>query len=494
MPRHIARKKIKIRVIMVDLHASIPLIEKIIADELSMSHAPGLVVGIVHEKEIVFAKGFGFADIERKKMMTTATVMKWASISKLFTCIGMLQQWELKKFQLDDAVNQYLPKGKIIPKKKSWPEVTFEHLLTHTAGIGEIRRGADLLRKGFRLITYDEKPVPPLSSLHDLPLLLASKPGLKYAYANIGGSLLGYLMELLSGEDFRQYMIMHVLDPLGMDHADFEFGDRINAFIATGYKIKKYHLVPATPWHNIIKPSGGLMATLEDMVKFASCLLYKGEYAGGHLVEPETLDLAWTPHYWPHEAFKDDDSLGYIFWLQRLNGKRIIWHTGGISGFTSTFDLIPEDGVALLTCANLSETLGNRITLRLRHRILKVLTGAENTFDPSRFQPDKSYWPLLKGTYGGWPGSLLANTRIIVRGITFKIFERDGHLVISSLFGEHKRGTVLYPTENPLVYEYPRDDAGDIGYTSRIGFTFGDKDKQPTSMSIGELDTVRKIS
>lgn len=467
------------------------MIETIIGDELEKSHVPGLAVGIVQGDKLAFVKCHGYTDVEGKIPITPATAFHWASISKLFTCIGIFQQWEENKFKLNDPVNHYLSKGKLLRKKQSWPEVTFEHLLTHTAGIGELRRGADLFRKGFRLLTYDEKPVPPLSTLHDLPLHLSSPAGKKYAYSNIGGSLLGFLTEIFSGEDFQAYMIQRVLDPLGMVHSDFDNSDRVNDRLARGYKYKKGTLQLAKPWHNIIKPSGGLVTPLDDMVKFAACLLRKGKFDGKQLLKPETLDLIWTPHYWAHESLKETDAIGYIFRIQQLNGKKILWHTGGMSGFTATLDLIPGDGVALLTEANLGESLHSRITFRLRHRILKVLTGATDAFDPSRYQPDTTWWPDIKGHYGGYPG-WLSNTRVIVNGIDFKVQEKDGHLVLSSLFGEHKNGTVLYPTADPLVYEYPRGDAGDIDYTSSIGFTRSQKTGKVIEMSIGDMDKLRK--
>ncbi|MEX2680068.1 MAG: serine hydrolase domain-containing protein [Candidatus Sigynarchaeota archaeon] len=476
---------------MIDIAVLLPSIESIVNEELAKSHVPGIVVGLVNGDGLVFGKGYGLADIEKNTPMTTRTVMRWGSISKLFTCIGVFQQWERGQFQLADPVNKYLKRGKIVPKRKDWPEVTFEHLLTHTAGIGEIRRGADLLVKGFRLLTYDDKPVPALSSLHDLDLPLSAPPGSKYAYSNIGGSLLGFLTEIFSGKDFQRYMIDNVFTPLGMDDSDFAWKTRSTAPHARGYKYEKGKLRPARIWNNIITPSGGLAATLEDMAKFASCLIKKGKHDSGQLLDPKTFDLLWTPHYWAHNSFKDCDSLGYIFRLQRLNGERIVWHTGGLSGFTSTFDILPDEGIGLITSANLSETLSSRITLRLRHRILKVICGAENRFDPVAFAPDKSWWPDMKGYYGGQPG-WLSNTRVIALGLDFKVSEKEGHLILSSLFGVHKKGTKLYPTADPLVYEYPVDDGADIDYVSRIGFIPGEQQGKIAGLAIGDQNTLRK--
>jgi CubicO group peptidase (beta-lactamase class C family) len=470
-----------------------PDIERIFDDETSKSQAPGVIMGIVDKDGLVFWKAKGQASIEQNIPIDQNTIMKWGSISKLFTCIGIFQQWEQGKFQVSDPVNKFLPKGKLVPKHEDWPEVTIEHLLTHTAGIGELRRGSDLLVKGFRLVTYDDQPVPPLRSLHDLPLLLSAPAGQKYAYSNIGGSLLGYLTEIFSGEDFQAYMIAHVLDPLGMVTADFAKSSRVAEHAAAGYRSKKGRLRIARPWNNIIKPSGGLEASLEDMAKFVACLLRKGEHDGGRLLDPSTFDLLWTTHYSPHEALQDIDSLGYIFRIAKLGDKKIIYHTGSVSGFTATLDIIPEDGIGILTAANLSEELTTRVTTKLKNRVLKCVAGSTNTFEPDRHTPDRSIWPRIKGYYGAYPG-WLSNTRVLLEGIDFKVTAKKDHLMLSSLFGHHKRGTVLYPTENPVLYEYPVPDDGDIDYTVKIGFTQDPATGKIAGMNIEDFNRLQKKS
>nr|MDO8117836.1 serine hydrolase domain-containing protein [Candidatus Sigynarchaeota archaeon] len=341
---------------MTDIASEIPAIECIINQELATSKAPGLEVGIVQDGRFVFGKGYGFARLDDKIPVTLDTVFRWGSISKPFTCIAFFQLWEQGKFNLDDSVNTYLKNGWIRKKHANWPDITFKHLLTHTSGIGEARRFSDVFYPSFRLLTYDDKPVPPMSTFHELPQYVQGPAGQKYAYSNIGGFIIGYIIELVSGESYQDYMIRHVLDPLGMHDSDFDRSDRVNQALSTGYKLKKGMLVPAKLWNNIIKPSGGLHASIGDMAKFVICLLNKGELNGNRLLKPDPIELIWNPHYWAHASFKNENSMGYIFRIGKLNGKRVAWHTGGLSGFTSTLDLIPDDNIGLYTVANLSET------------------------------------------------------------------------------------------------------------------------------------------
>src|SRR3989337_3129245 len=110
----------------------------------------GLAVGIIHDGALVYAKGFGLADAKEQRPVTPDTVFRIGSISKTFTAIGLMQLWEQGKFQLDDQVNEYLRAFKVQHRDPQAPPVTFRHLLTHTAGIGEWRHISDLAR--FRTI------------------------------------------------------------------------------------------------------------------------------------------------------------------------------------------------------------------------------------------------------------------------------------------------------------------------------------------------------
>lgn len=115
--------------------------------------------------------------------------------------------------------------------------------------------------------------------------------------------------------------------------------------------------------------------------------------------------------------------------------------------------------------------------------------GISNEFE-SNATVDKSYWKNIKGHYGGYPG-WLSNTRVITDGIQFKVKEREGHLVLSSLTGSFKKGVMLYPTDDPLVYEYPTTTAENYSPATRIAFTLNEEN-QVKEMA-RELFKLRKL-
>lgn len=439
-------------------------VKDIIKEEFEKSNTPGLVFGLFNEEGLLYQQSCGYYNLENKVPVESDTRFMIGSITKLFTVIAFMQQWEKGRIKLTDRVNDYLPKGKII-LKKGWPEVTFEHLLTHTSGIGELRRFRDIFKKGFRLLTYDSQPIPPLSYLHDLPVYPSSPAGLKYAYSNIGVSLLGYVIEQLEDMSFRDYILEHIIEPLGMTHSDLIRSDQIRVKEAFGYKFKKGKYKYAKRWNNIIKPSGAIVSSLEDMAKFGQMILNKGHYNGGKLLRKDTFDLMWTPHYFAHEKLKERHSIGLIFWLHNINDQRFIQHTGSVMGFNAAFGIFPDQNIGYFTCCNLQEGLHHRTTYRIRNRLVKLLTEFENAYKKSS-SPDPSFIDNIPGCYGGYPG-FLTNTRIITEGIQFKVKKKNSHLEIKGLIGPQKDGERLYPTEDPLVYQSIHEDEGEYLYFTR---------------------------
>ncbi|HME52207.1 MAG TPA: serine hydrolase domain-containing protein [Candidatus Lokiarchaeia archaeon] len=424
-------------------------LDHVIDEHLDKSSIPGIAIGIVNRDGIMlYEKYHGLIDIKQGIAPERNAIFRLASISKTLTTVGLLQQWELGKFQIDDPVNNYLPKGKIVVKP-GWPEVSFGHLLTHRSGIGEIIRKRDAFKPGFGLlVTGRDTPIPSLSTIHDRDLRPEVPAGTKYSYSNIGFSILGYVIEQLSGESFRDYMVNHVLDPAGMTHSDFIPSDRLGKIEAIGYKKSLGRQVPAKYYQNIIMPAGNLYSCIGDMAKYAATLLDGGRLPSAEqLLKPETLEMAWTPQYWAHDALKDDASIGFCFHLYRINGTRVVEHTGATSGFTSCISLVPSEQFAVLVFSNHDEIFGKRQTLRLKRAILTRLcsAGLQETRDTTSIQLNRDLAKKILGYYGPNPG-ILTNTRVIAYlGGDFRIGAKNDKLFLSSLYGRNRKGRELKP-------------------------------------------------
>lgn len=207
------------------------MIDPLMAEWIDKHKGPGAVVVVVKPDGPVFAKGYGFADIDARKPFTAdATLVRPGSISKLFTGIAMMQLVDAGKLDLDRDVNGYIDFA--IPTPAGGVAVTLRRLLTHRAGFEEHLKG---------LFSRDREPEPLGRWLaKNLPQRLFPKGDVP-AYSNYGvalaGYLAGYIVERVSGEPYAAYVQRHILDPLGMRLTFHQpLPDDLASLMAKGYR------------------------------------------------------------------------------------------------------------------------------------------------------------------------------------------------------------------------------------------------------------------
>lgn len=431
-------------------------LDRVIEDACREVQAPGVAVGVVHGDDLVYFKGAGLARIETASPVQVDTTFRLASISKVFTTVAIMQLVEAGKLDLDAPVNEYLVDGRI-DVKPGWPDVTARHLLAHVGGFGELFRVSDAFRRGFGLTVIGKNAVvPPLSSIHARPYVPNVPAGSKHAYSNIGFSLLGYVLEQVTGDSFEHAMRERILVPLEMHRSDFARSPRVVPFEATGYKRSGHGWRPATYYQNIISPAGNLISCVEDMARFASMLLGRGETGGKRLLGEVSIDAMTSPQYWAHEGLREHHAMGLAMFLHSRNGTRVVEHGGATSGYTSYMTLVPSMKLALLVFSNKDEILGTRGTATIKERVLSHLVGARQpcAAGPS---PAPSLLEDLAGWYGAPPGFLTSTRIYMYHGGDARVSTRGGQLVLSTLYGPMRHGVPLRPCHDPLVFETGRE-------------------------------------
>src|SRR5215203_432119 len=187
-------------------------LDKLFAEQMPKYNIPGGVFTLVKDGKIFFSKGYGYADLEKKKPVNKdETLFRAYSISKSFTATAVMQLVERGQVKLDEDVNIYLKRFKI--KDSIAEPVTLADLLTHNAGYTDPDLSRQLAQGEFReldLGKYLEKNLPP-----------RSRPPGTFAYSNIGASLAGFIVAEVSGETFPNYVENHIFKPLGMSHSTF---------------------------------------------------------------------------------------------------------------------------------------------------------------------------------------------------------------------------------------------------------------------------------
>jgi len=428
------------------------------ADEISIAamneHAlPGLAVGIIQGGRLIYAKGFGLADANEGKAVTPDTVFRIGSISKTFTTIGLMQLWEQGRFGLDDPVNDYLKAYRVQHRDPQAPPVTFRHLMTHTSGIGEFRRVSDLLdfRRLFALGAKEGEPVPVLKDYYGGRLTPELYPGEKWAYANHGFATLGQLVEDISGEPFEEYMLEHVIEPLGMFHTDYLRSERVRDQLAHGYQLKRGKLAPVNYLEIVVRAAGSIFSSVNEMAKYVAALLGGGKNEHGAILKPETLRMMMEPHYQVDERLT---AMGLAFWLEKLDGHRVAWHGGGWAGFTSAMLVAPDDGLGVVMFTNTSTLALFGIASGLLRRLLDIPNLA-SSLPRTDILETPHLWSELCGFYGPRKG-FMTNARIwMIFGGEAEVFVQGNHLALRSLAGLIRKGITMYPVDaaDPLAFQ-----------------------------------------
>src|SRR5215475_11615626 len=304
-------------------------LDALIPSQLRNRNIAGAVVSVVKDGQVLFQKGYGYADVEEKKpVLPGQTLFRLGSISKLFTATAVMQLVEQGKLDLDRDVNDYLDFA--IPKTYQDP-VTLRQLLTHTGGFQETLKN---------LFVAHESDVKPLRTylVNEIPTRIFP-PGKIPSYSNYGFALAGYVVERVSGEKFERYIENHILKPLGMNHSTFDqpLPTQLAPHMSKGYlsaskKPRDFEWVQGAP-------AGALTTTAADMTRFILAFLQDGAVDGVSILKPETVRQMETQQFQFHPMLP---GLGITFMEYLIDPVRIIAHGGDTVYFHSDMIIIPE--------------------------------------------------------------------------------------------------------------------------------------------------------
>ena len=317
-------------------------IDGVMAGQLRRQHVAGATVSVVKDGALLFAKGYGYSDVEKRQPVDPATTLfRVGSVSKLFTWTAVMQLVEAGKLDLDTDINKYLDFK--IPDTYPQP-ITLRNLMTHTPGFEEDSRG---------LISDDSTALVPMAqwlSKH-IPARVRP-PGTYSAYSNYGATLAGYIVERAAGMPWEEYTQKHILDPLGMAHTSAyqPLPASLAPHMSVGYKYaggefkpKKFELVLRGP------PAGSVSSTATDMAVFMLAHLGMGAVDGKRILSEATASQMHTRTF-GHDPRLPGWALG--FYEQTTHGLRLIGHGGDTQWFHSDLMLIPSENVGLFVSYN----------------------------------------------------------------------------------------------------------------------------------------------
>ncbi len=409
------------------LSDALTFIDEWLEAQQAYERIPGMSVGIVKDQELIWSKGYGFLDMKKNLRTTSGTIYSICSISKLFTSIAIMQLYEDGKLRLDDSVSTILPGFNIHQQFPESGPITIRSLLTHSSGLP---RESD-----YPYWTGPDYIFPTQEQVYDkLGKQETLYPASTYfQYSNLGMTLLGEVVEKISGKPYDEYITENILKPLRLTNTlTYLPQQKWGKEMATGYSALKRdgsrELVPLFDSKGI-KAAAGYSSTVGDLANFAAWqfrLLNKG---GNEILKASTLKEMQRVQ-WVDADWKINWGLGFV--VNQQHGKTLVGHSGFCPGYRTTLMMDTGEKFAYIVLIN---TMDNpwKYATQIRNIILKGQT--EKSVKPSDVNLQDYH-----GIYNAQPW-----------GSEKKVISWYGHLAILNLPSE-------IPLEDMVLLQHVKGD------------------------------------
>ena len=330
---------------------------------------------VARGEKIILAKGYGLADRENKVKQTAETVFSIGSITKQFTGAAILKLEMMDKLKVTDPISKYF--GDVPADKK---EITLHHLLTHTAGLeGALGDDYDAIgREDFVKLALSSK--------------LLFIPGERYEYSNVGFSLLGIIVELVSGKNYEDFLYEALFKPAGMEKTGYVRPGFVKSELAVGYRggerwgtaLDRPWRPEGPGWH--LRANGGILSIVGDMYRWYLAL--KNDTVLSVSAKKKYL----APHV---KEYADGNSYyGYGWVTQKTErGANLIWHNGGNGIYNAFMGFEPENDVVIIASSNIA----GKISDNYAERIERIVAGDYKELDERALQEYAGTYRLSSG-------------------------------------------------------------------------------------------------
>jgi len=350
-----------------DYADALRLIDSWIEAQRDYSDLPSIAVAIVKDQEIIWSKAYGLANTDGKVAASTSTLYSICSISKLFTSIAIMQLYDAGKLRLDDIVDSILPNYNLKQQYKESGPITIRSLLTHSSGLP---RESD-----FPYWTGPDFPFPTQAQLNaklgDQQTLYPSSTF--FQYSNLGISLLGEVIEKISGQPYDKYVEQNILKPLRLNSTytylpKEEWGKKM----AIGYGANKRE-GPRDPVNLFdtkgIKAAAGFASNVEDLARFASWQFRLLNNGGAEILKASTLREMQRVQ-WVDPDWKTYWGLGFS--VTQFDGITIVGHGGSCPGYRTVLQLDPKEKMAYTVMINAGGENPDLFAKEIREIISKI--------------------------------------------------------------------------------------------------------------------------
>lgn len=364
------------------LEAYFPMVENICSEFARKHNIPGMSLGIVADGKLAFTVNIGHTDINRKTPVSSSSVFRIASMTKSFTAMAILKLRDQGKLRLDDPVHLYIPElnKTRYPTKDSEP-ITIRHLLTHGAGFPEDNPWGD------RQLADTDKE---LTDFIKGQISFSTAPGTAYEYSNLGYAMLGKIITRVSKKPYQQYIREQIWLPLGMKNAAWEYADVPAEKLAHGYRWQEGRWLEETLLHDTPDGSWGAMGSMMSSVdEFASyMLLHLNAWPPSDAMEagPVSRSSVREMHH-PWRIISLNAAYAYasgrpcptataycygLRWTRDCDGRTFIAHSGGLPGFGSHWQVMPDYGIGVVALANRTYSPMSALNMQILDTLVRL--------------------------------------------------------------------------------------------------------------------------
>ncbi len=328
-------------------------LDSLIETEFNEKQGPGGVFLVAQHGKPIYQKAFGKANLERDVNLTIHDVFQLGSMTKQFTAVAVLLLEQQGKLNVTDPVTKY------IPDYPAGNRITIHHLLTHTAGIKDFTRMKTLVT----IAQEEMTPKMMVDFFKNEPVDF--EPGSKFEYNNSGYVLLGYLIELISGQTYADFIQTYIFDKVGMKQSYYASDRKVISGRAYGYHKKENGYVNKTIInYSVPFSSGALMSTLDDLLKWQNAL------NENRLLTKESARKAFSTYKLNNgERF----AYGYGWHIKEIAGTPSREHGGSIFGFKTMGVYIPGEDIYVLGLSNCDCHSPTQLTRSMASQVLEAM-------------------------------------------------------------------------------------------------------------------------
>lgn len=369
------------------IESQIKLLQLWIGETMDYYHIPGLAIGIVYDQDLIWSKGFGYADLETHEPITPQTLFRIASISKLFTSMAIMQLRDAGKLQLDDPLRKHLKWFTIKNEFKDGPEISIRQVLTHSSGLP--REAAFPYWTDHVFPSREEL----IKALPDQEMIF--EPETRWKYSNLGMALLGEVVSRVSGMSYEDYIQKKILQPLNMGDTRIQLKETDMFKLATGYlrffPDRPREVAPFTD-SKALTPAANFSSNVEDLARFIAFHLSEDQMPSvmKRSTRREMQRVQWLQPHW-----KSGWGLGFS--ISRDGERTLVGHGGWVAGYRSQIVFSPGEKIGVIVLMNTEDFSPFTIAKKALTMLAPVIRGAQPSAPEA--VPDTSAWLSYVGRY-----------------------------------------------------------------------------------------------